>query len=86
VVEIGWPQGEIDARFFHSRSRLAPASRSQAETALSACVGDRRELSDRDGGDGSSAVPKTGPNIPNIPNTVAAEFRKAARGSPAEDS
>jgi len=38
-----------------------------------------------DGGDGSSAVPKTGSNIPNtVP--AAAEFRKAARGSPAEDS
>jgi len=84
MVEIGWPQGEIDARFFRSRSRLAPASQSQAETALSARVGDRRELSDRDGGDGSSAVPKTGSNIPNT--VSAAEFRKAARGSPAEDS
>jgi hypothetical protein len=70
------------------RAELAEA-RSQAETALSACVGDRRELSDRDGGDGNSAVSKTGPNIPNIPNTmpaVAAELRKAARGSPAEDN
>jgi hypothetical protein len=66
-------------------AELADA-RSQAETALSACVGDRRELSDRDGGDGSSAVPKTGPNIPNTVPAVAAEFRNAARGSPAEDN
>jgi hypothetical protein len=60
--------------------------RSLAEAALSAYVADRRELSDGDGGDGNSAVPKTGPNIPNTVPAVAAELRKGARGSPAGDS
>jgi len=54
-------------------------ARSQAEAALSAYVGDRRELSDGDGGDGNSAVPKSRPNIPNT--AMPAELRKAGRGS-----
>jgi hypothetical protein len=59
---------------------------SLSEAALSAYVADRHEPSDGDG-DGNSAVPKSHPNIPNIPNTVrAAALHKAARGSLAGDS
>lgn len=62
-------------------------ARSLAEAALSAYVANRRALSDGNDGDGNSAVPKTGPNIPK-PNTVATEANlgKAGRGSPAGDS
>ena len=55
--------------------------------ALSAYVADQREPSDGDGGDGNSAVPKSRPNTPDIPNMVrAAAPHKAARGSLAEDN
>jgi hypothetical protein len=74
-----------------SQSRRGAPENSQRHdrspgAALSAYAADRRELSDRDGGGGNSAVAKTGPNIPNTVKVAAAELRKAARGSPAGDS
>jgi hypothetical protein len=69
------------------RNRELSEAGSLSEAALNAYVADRHEPSDGDGGDGNSAVPKSRPNIPSVPNMVrAAALHKAALGSLAGDN